>query len=243
MNKIISIKNLKELNSNSNSKTKDINIIKIINNFHPKYPETGHSAKSFKNTLYKTNYLFKYFSPKNKSNLPRRIFNLINNNKTDHSLDKSISKNKDSTNYKDNSNNSNKISLCLVPLVGLHKYKIKKNNNKNFISNKAHSEKNNIYGKLVKTEPNSKKVIGNDLLRKNRKIYKIKMMKENDMEPKFRFTHFKKQLLQETLKINKMFNDFNKQISDKQKIIRFIGKHKNKHQLMKEDININNKFS
>ena len=96
---------------------------------------------------------------------------------------------------------------------------------------------------MVKTEPNKKKVVGNDLLRKNRKIYKIKMMKENDMEPKFRFTHFKKQLLQETLKINKMFNDFNKQISDKQKIIRFIGKHKNKHQLMKEDININNKFS
>jgi len=247
MNKIISIKNLKEYNSNSNSRTKDINFIKTINFFHPKYPETDHSEKNLKNTLYKSNYMFKYFSPKNKSNLPRRIFNLINNNKTNHSLDKSISKNKDSSNYKDNSNNSNKISLCLVPLIGLHKYKIqnKKNNSKNYISNNAHSEKNNLYGKVVKTEPNSKKVVGNDLLRKNRKIYKIKMMKENenDMEPKFRFTNFKKELLQETLKINKMFNDFNKQISDKQKSIRFIGKHKDKHQLMKEDININNKFS
>ena len=243
MNKIISVKNLKECKSNSHNK--DINFIKTINYFHPKYPETGYSAKNFKNKLYKSNNLFKYFSPNNKSNLPRKIFNLINNNRTNYSLDKSVNKNKDSSNYKDKSNNNNKISLCLIPIIGLHKYKIqnKKNYNKNYISNIAHSEKNNLYEKMVKTEPNKKKVVGNDLLRKNRKIYKIKMMKENDMEPKFRFTHFKKQLLQETLKINKMFNDFNKQISDKQKIIRFIGKHKNKHQLMKEDININNKFS
>ena len=161
-------------------------------------------------------------------------------------MDKTISKNKDSSNYKENSNSNNKISLCLVPLIGLHKYKIqnKKKNNKNYISNNPLSEKrNSIYGKVVKTEPNSKKVVGNDLLRKNRKIYKIKMMKENDMEPKYRFTNFKKELLQETLKINKMFNDFNKQLSDKQKSIRFIGKHKDKHQVMKEDININNNFS
>jgi len=246
INKIISIKNLKEYNSNSNSHTKDINFIKTINYFHPKYPETTHSVKNFKNILQKSNNLFKYFSPKNKSNLPRKIFNLINNNKTDHSLDKTISKNKDSSNYKENSNSNNKISLCLVPLIGLHKYKIqnKKKNNKNYISNNPLSEKrNSIYGKVVKTEPNSKKVVGNDLLRKNRKIYKIKMMKENDMEPKYRFTNFKKELLQETLKINKMFNDFNKQLSDKQKSIRFIGKHKDKHQVMKEDININNNFS
>jgi hypothetical protein len=244
INKIISIKNLKEYHSNSNSHAKDIKFIKTTNFFYPKNPETGHSAKNLKNILYKNNYLFKYFSPKSKGSLPLKIFNLINNNKINRSLNKSMSKYKDRSNKKDNSNTSNKISLCLVPLIGMNKYRIQnKNNNKNYISNNAYSEKNTLYGKVVKTEPNSKKVVGNDLLRKNRKIYKKYMMKENDMEPKFRFTNIKKELLQETLKINKMFNDFNKQISDKEKTIRFIGRHKDKHQLMKEDININNKFS
>ena len=49
---------------------------------------------------------------------------------------------------------------------------------------------------------------------------------ENDMKPKFRFINLKKDLLEENLKINKMFAEFNREISEKEKSLKFIGKHK-----------------
>ena len=76
-------------------------------------------------------------------------------------------------------------------------------------------------------------------------IFKLKLKKEssdskteeNDMEPKIRFNNLKKELLQEKLKINKMFIDFSKQISDKEHTIRINGMRRNKHLYLKDDDN------
>ena len=45
---------------------------------------------------------------------------------------------------------------------------------------------------------------------------------ENDMKPKIMFINLKKDLLEQTLKINRMFSLFNKQIKENEKSIRFI---------------------
>ena len=45
------------------------------------------------------------------------------------------------------------------------------------------------------------------------------------MKPKIRFMNLKRDLLEENFKINKMFTDFNREIAEKEKSLKFIGKY------------------
>ena len=148
---------------------------------------------------------------------------------------------------------NNKVNLCLVPLFHLYnnkftKFNNKKNNNilkNNLFNNKYDVTKNIISETLTKTDFSSQHNIKNDSLKKMSNIFKIKAKKEssdakteeNDMEPKIRFNNLKKVLLQEKLKINKMFIDFSKQISDKEHLIRINGKRRNKNLFLKDEDN------
>ena len=58
----------------------------------------------------------------------------------------------------------------------------------------------------------------NEFLKKKNK--RRSETEENDMKPKIRFINIKKDLLDETLKINKMFGTYRKQIIQKEKEIK-----------------------
>ena len=58
----------------------------------------------------------------------------------------------------------------------------------------------------------------NEFLKKNNK--RRSETEENDMKPKIRFINLKKELLDETFKINRMFGNYRKQIIEKEKEIK-----------------------
>ena len=142
-----------------------------------------------------------------------------------------------------------KVNLYLAPLlktIGNNRDKSKglEKEEKNNPSNGREIHNNNNIKILSKINASSfyKKDIKKEL-KKKKKFLTIKINKafieskneENDMKPKIRFINIKKNLLEESLKINKMFDFFNKQINDQQKTMKFIGKQRN------NKINKNNK--
>ena len=141
-------------------------------------------------------------------------------------------KNKNKLNKTPIQNRNDIIKLCLIPKYKLYTLK------KEHIKNKILSTNNNY----IKSK--TQKV----LIRRPKNILKIgnnsnieSKTEENDMKPKIRFINIKKELLEKTLKINRMFIDFKKQIKDKEKTIRFIGKFKYKKELKNND-EIKNNF-
>ena len=76
-----------------------------------------------------------------------------------------------------------------------------------------------ISEKLISKKIHSR-VPSNFLFKKNKCLFNYNT--ENDMKPKIMFKNIKKELNEETLKINKMFVELNKEISDKELSIRAI---------------------
>ena len=210
-NKKSYIKNLNELNLNTESINSSNNFTKTITYFYS--PE--HSGKTSLKTIYKNTHRNKYYSLKKNNFLPKMTLT-------------NFRKNKDiSSPY----NNKDNLNLCLVPLLYFHRNshsKIKKRgeinskevNNKNTFTKSDCSSKKNIINKELQKTKNNIKI-------RTRKVYVESKTEENDMKPKIRFINLIRELLEETLKINKMFAFFNKQIKDKEKTIKFVGKQRN----------------
>ena len=57
------------------------------------------------------------------------------------------------------------------------------------------------------------------------------------MKPKIRFLNMKKDLEEENLKINRMFVEFNKEILEKEKLLKFIGKNKIRKNMVIDNMN------
>ena len=212
-----SIKNIHVLNSNSNSK----------NNFLNKnYSRTTNNFKIHKN-----------FAKKGTKLIARHIMQNKYKLKSPEANDIIIKK---KLNYKNN--NENKIKYGLFPLYYLNKKKVTKLSKKKTLNNNLFYDRQDYYKNngdndvLSKTNyTNIKFSIKNNTRNKfNRKIKEnsISLPEENDMRPKIRFINLRKDLLEENLKINRMFADFNREIAEKEKILKFIGKHKGR----KEDI-------
>ena len=229
-NKKISIKNLKELNTKSEQNSNNI------------YHSATNSFNNNSNRLRINQNIVnnnKYYFPINKNILPK-----MNNN---NSLDKECS-------IINNSIKDRKINLCLVPLIHSYRYKRNKFNNiKNSIfssifnnkknKNKIKNTRNNTFSKTsssyYKIRNKTKNIINSKII-KEYKDTKEEKEEENDMEPKIRFINLKKELIQENLKINKMFFDFNKEILDKKNLIKYIGKYRIKNKSKKKNLLINN---
>jgi len=104
--------------------------------------------------------------------------------------------------------------LCLVPVYFLHKNKLKQNKTNNINTNR-----NILFSaKSLKIKTlNQNKILNKFLNKKNKRRSETE---ENDMKPKIRFINFKKELLDETLKINKMFGNYRRQIIEIEKEIK-----------------------
>ena len=229
-------KKVKEFKSISQTNDK---FFKTLNDFHRKH-------KTIKNKKNQIIHSKNFSTPEALNFLPKMNSIKFNGYIINDKINRVLEKNKDKT-------ENNKVNLCLVPLFHLYNYKFTKFNNKknnsilknNLFNNKYDVTKNIISETLTKTDFSSQHNIKNDSLKKMSNIYKIKLKKEssdskteeNDMEPKIRFNNLKKALLQENLKINKMFIDFSKQISDKENLIRINGKRRNKHLYLKDEDN------
>ena len=214
-NKNKTIKNLYQLNTDSESIDYNINYIKTLNNFHTPY----NSCKNTRKILPKNINRNKFYSLKKNNYLPKMTFSnyIKNNNETKNS---------------NNKDNNEKINLCLVPIFQIYKNKfknMKKNNYRNDLNNRFISENNSYYNKTIytKLKIKCKKRMKKDLFESK--------TDENDMKPKNRFINLKKDLLEQTLKINRMFVVFNKQIKEKEKMIKFIGKFRYKKKLDNND--------
>ena len=229
-------KKLKEFKSIPQTNDK---FLKTINDFHRKH-------KIIKNRKNQKIHNKNFSTPESLHILPKMNSIKYDRNIINNKINRTLDKNKDKT-------ENNKVNLCLVPLIHLYNYKFTKYNNKknnNILKNNAFNSKyditkNIISETLTKTDFSSQHNIKNDSLKKMSNIFKVKLRREssdskteeNDMEPKIRFNNLKKELLQEKLKINKMFIDFSKQISDKKHIIRINGKRRNKHLYLKDEDN------
>ena len=132
--------------------------------------------------------------------------------------------------------NKSREKLCLVPISKLDKNKTKYRNN---LINENGEINNNDYKKYNSTyNKNIYKKLKNIWKKRMNNIMLESKSDENDMKPKIRFINLKKDLMEQTLKINKMFIAFNKQIKEKEKNIRNIGKIRFKKKV--ENNNINN---
>ena len=210
-----SIKSIHILNSNSKNNFINKNYSGTTNNFK----------------------IHKIFSKKSTKLIPRHIIKNKPKYNSQESNDIIINKN---INYKNN--NENKIKYGLFPLYYLNKKKVTKLSKKKTLNNNLFYDRQDYYKNngdndvLSKTNyTNIKFSIKNNTRNKfNRKIKEnsISLPEENDMRPKIRFINLRKDLLEENLKINRMFADFNREIAEKEKILKFIGKHKGR----KEDI-------
>ena len=141
--------------------------------------------------------------------------NSINKTTTNSSMRfNNFSKNDKKLFYEKINKNNNEINirnLILAPVFFLHKNKLKKNEN-NFVAiRKTLSSTKSLQNK-------KQNEILNEFLKKKNK--RRSETEENDMKPKIRFINFKKDLLDETLKINKMFGTYRKQIIQKEKEIK-----------------------
>lgn len=107
-------------------------------------------------------------------------------------------------------NQNTKYNMCLVPLF-YHKNKsnkkyIPKLSNDNFFMKQKNRK--NIYNEFL-----DRKIVEKNIIENKRRVE----TEENDMKPKMRFINLKKELLDENLKINKMFGTFQKQILEEEK--------------------------
>ena len=201
------IKNLYELNIDSGNINTSEKFINTINYFHTQNNSFKNSMKILQNDINKN----KFYSLKKDSFLPKMTVNNFHKYKNKLKTPNKVK--------------NNQIKLCLAPLFKLYKYRYTYSNKR--------SKHNSLNDKEENISDNNKNKIKEFLKSKNIKIkidnnnkYLDVKTEENDMRPKIRFISLKKELLEQTLKINKMFIAFNKQIKDKEKTIRFIGKHK-----------------
>ena len=201
-----SIKNINITSSNSKHNYLNNKFAKTVNNLNSQFNRNKINLK--------INH--KYIS-KNKNNYSK-IVDLFSKKKFTNKID-------------------NKLKLRLIPL-----YYLNNNNKKNKLKNRKKNLSNNLYkykGELYKTN-NDNEILSKtyytnnkELLKKSNNLFEIRMKantiesktEENDMKPKIRFINLKKDLLEENLKINKMFADFNREIIEKEKSLKFIGKH------------------
>ena len=107
-------------------------------------------------------------------------------------------------------NQNTKYNMCLVPLFyhknkSSKKYIPKLSNDKFFIRQK---NRKSIYNEFL-----DRKIVEKNIIENKRRVE----TEENDMKPKMRFINLKKELLDENLKINKMFGTFQKQILEEEK--------------------------
>ena len=110
-----------------------------------------------------------------------------------------------------NKNNNETNNLILAPVFFLHKNKLKKNKN-NFVDIRK-----TLFSTKSLQNKKQNEILNEFLKKKNKRRSETE---ENDMKPKIRFINFKKELLDETLKINKMFGTYRKQIIQKEKEIK-----------------------
>ena len=217
--------NSRDLFSNIKVKNYSNNSIKNIN-----ITNTNSKKNYFNNNYSKTsNYINSQYYP-SKSNFNKHIqknkyyFSKTNDSKSQKKFDNRI---------------ENKLNVCLIPLYYLNKNKDSKlKKRKKILENNFYNDKGELYKNNNDIDILSRTNYTNfkgALLKKNNNFLKIRMKTnmdsrtdENDMKPKFRFINLKKDLLEENLKINKMFAEFNREISEKEKSLKFIGKYKTK---------------
>ena len=229
------IKTLNELNMNTESINSTNNYTNTINNFYTQTTSSGRSSiKRFHKNIPRSNCKsFKryYFLPKMKLNSFKKMNNF----------------------FSPENQKKEKINLCLVPLFktirnsrGKSKRREKIEKNKSSNGKEVHNTNDDIF--FRKNNSSFPKKERKKELKKAKKFLTIKINKfieskieENDMKPKIRFINLKKNLLEETLKINKMFAFFNKQINEQKKTMKFLGKQRNSNKEIKE-INKNNIF-
>ena len=212
------IKNLYQLNTDSESidNNNNYNYIKPLKNFHTHDNICKYTMKVFPKNIRRN----KFYSLKKTNYLPKMTCsNYIKNHNENISPI--------------NNHNKEKINLCLVPLLQLYKKKfnVQKNKCRINLNNREISENNSYYNKTIYTK------LKNKWKNRMKKDLLESKIDENDMKPKNRFINLKKELLEQTLKINRMFVVFNKQIKEKEKTIKFIGKFRFKTKLDKNNIN------
>ena len=213
------IKNLYQLNTDSESIDYNNNsnkCIKTLNNFHAENNISKNTGKANPKSFHRN----KFYSFKKNNYLPKMTFS--NYSKNNNKILTPIKKEKE--------------NLCLVPIYQLYKNKFNniKNKHKSNVKNKTIFKNNSYYNKNIYTKLKNKW--------KNRmKKGLLEKLDENDMKPKIRFINLQKELLEQTLKINKMFVIFKKQIKEKEKNVKFIGKFKYKKNQNNDDI-LNNNF-
>ena len=198
-----------------NEENRKININKL--NHDSKELELNMLISNNKNKIMIIDKRKKYndiFKAKNtfSNNAMNKTNNKINNNYIGTMSNRKFSLTK--TNqfiYKKSFKLNNNQKLCLAPIFLINKDKLKKNRinfeniNRNFSSAKSSQRKN------------QNKMLNIFLEKKNRRRNETE---ENDMKPKIRFINLKKDLIDETQKINKMFGNYQKQIIEIEKEIK-----------------------
>ena len=106
-------------------------------------------------------------------------------------------------------NKFNNLSLCLVPALFHHK------NNFNTCSTKGRNNYKPIYYNKTINDFLDRRIFNKKFSINKRRT----VIEENDMKPKIRFTSFKKDLLEENQKINKMFITFQRQLIKKKRLL------------------------
>ena len=183
---------------------------------------------SYKDEKIQINYsLFKYNEENKKSKLNKLFLDrnehnikfIIKNNKNENN----ISINKETLIRRRNNsilnshsqkgarinNKFNNLSLCLVPVLFHHK------NNFNTRSTKRRNNYKPIYYNKTINDFLDRRIFNKKFSINKRRT----VIEENDMKPKIRFTSFKKDLLEENQKINKMFITFQRQLIKKKRLL------------------------
>ncbi len=222
----------KQLNINQLSSNKELSSnIQITNyNNHTKnYNITTNYYNTNRNTnkeILKHVNKVKYFSPELNNNINKYFHQKLFKNKINKEMKFGLF-----PLYYLSMNKSNKLIKNKIINKKLYykKHEYFKNNidndflsktnytNNNYINNNFINNNHNYFLKNVKKKFHQKK-------KKNDHD-----SEENDMKPKIRFINLKKDLMEENLKINKMFSDFIREIAEKEKSLKFIGKHRTKN--------------
>ena len=139
------------------------------------------------------------------------ILTSIYTNNSKKSLSNTSKKKSNNISISKDINQNSKYNMCLVPLF-YQKNRLNKKKSIHPISNE----------KFYIKQKNHKKIFNGFLYRKifeknNIENKRRDETEENDMKPKIRFINLKKELLDENLKINKMFWTFQKQILETEK--------------------------
>jgi len=165
---------------------------------------------SYKDEKIQINYnLFKYKEENKKSKLNKLLFD-----RNEHNIKFIIKNNK----------NENNISINKETLI-----RRRNNSILNSHSQKGARINNKFNTRSTKGRNNYKPIYYNKTINDflDRRIFNKKfsinkrrtVIEENDMKPKIRFTSFKKDLLEENQKINKMFITFQRQLIKKKRLL------------------------